>query len=78
MGITTVIDHGRQMDLDRQAKDKGDNGSDTSDEDHENWNTSQSNLASQNQMARPQAPGAWNITVQRSIVQTRATDVQAP
>lgn len=73
MGVTTIIDHGKLagIDLERQKGKGGDDGSENSDSGLEDWNTSQSNLAKHDLSPTTAQNGAWNITVQRSIVQTR-------
>ncbi|KAF3014231.1 hypothetical protein E8E14_009166 [Neopestalotiopsis sp. 37M] len=85
-GVTTVIDYGKQngnvQDIEGQKNTKGDAGSEGSGSIHDNdWNSSESNLADKaaQQDLRHGAHsqqgggngGAWNITVKKSIVQTR-------
>ncbi|KAF7532905.1 hypothetical protein G7054_g7549 [Neopestalotiopsis clavispora] len=85
-GVTTVIDYGKQngngQDIEGQKDTKGDAGSEGSGSIHDNdWNSSESNLADKaaQQDLRHGAHsqqgggngGAWNITVKKSIVQTR-------
>jgi hypothetical protein len=74
-GVTTVIDYANkraQADLEA-GKNKGDNGSEASDSvaGLDDWNNSQSNLAEKAENDQGAANGAWNITVKKSIVQTR-------
>ncbi|KAK6222612.1 hypothetical protein LQW54_000792 [Pestalotiopsis sp. IQ-011] len=81
-GVTTVIDYGKQGnngDLENQ-KNKGDAGSEGSGsiQGNDDWNSSESNLADKahdndRHGAHSQQAGAnpWNITVKKSIVQTR-------
>ncbi|KAI0138242.1 hypothetical protein BJ166DRAFT_490294 [Pestalotiopsis sp. NC0098] len=80
-GVTTVIDYGKQGnngDLEGQ-KGKGDAGSEGSGsiQGNDDWNSSESNLADKahddRHGAHSQQGGAnpWNITVKKSIVQTR-------
>lgn len=73
-GVTTVIDYGKhnaEGDLENQDH-KGDNASEASDsvEAPEDWNSSQSNLADKVN-EDPRNGQAWNIKVEKSIVQTR-------
>ncbi|KAF7558008.1 hypothetical protein G7Z17_g330 [Cylindrodendrum hubeiense] len=73
IGVTTVINHSKTGEADIEGqKYKGDNRSDGSDSvgGLEDWNNSQSNLAERGEEAQA-GPGAWNITVKKSIVQTR-------
>ncbi|KAH7125843.1 hypothetical protein EDB81DRAFT_764939 [Dactylonectria macrodidyma] len=71
IGVTTVINHDSESDLEGQ-KYKGDTRSEGSDSMRgvDDWNSSQSNLAERSEEART-GQGAWNITVKKSIVQTR-------
>ncbi|KAH7136994.1 hypothetical protein B0J13DRAFT_83053 [Dactylonectria estremocensis] len=72
IGVTTVINHDSESDIEGQ-KYKGDSRSEGSDSMRgvDDWNSSQSNLAERSEEVHP-AQGAWNITVKKSIVQTRA------
>ncbi|KAK9771444.1 hypothetical protein AB5N19_03193 [Seiridium cardinale] len=67
-GVTTVIG---DVDLEGQRA-KGDAGSEASDSLRglDDWNSSQSNLADKAN-EEPRGNNAWNITVKKSIVQTR-------
>lgn len=72
IGVTTVIENGQKMDIDTEAqKYSGDSQSEASSNmgRMDDWNTSQSNLAEPAKAARPTQ--GWNITVKKSIVQTR-------
>lgn len=74
IGVTTVIDHGtdNEHNLEDQ-KHMNDNTSEDSDSAMriDNWNSSQSNLADRSEdQTRP----GWNITVKKSVVQTRKVE----
>ncbi|PSR79065.1 hypothetical protein BD289DRAFT_375944 [Coniella lustricola] len=74
IGVTTVIENGqRNMDVDAEAQKyhSGDSQSEASSNlgRLDDWNTSQSNLAEPAQAAR--GTQGWNITVKKSIIQTR-------
>lgn len=75
-GVTTVIRHkddADDFDMER-AQYKADDGSDasTSATRLDDWNSSQSNLADRNEQRRKES--AWNITVKKTVVQSRAED----
>ncbi|KAI9151378.1 hypothetical protein HJFPF1_08580 [Paramyrothecium foliicola] len=76
MGVTTIINRDSQdeADLERQ-KYKADGASDTSASVTrlDDWNSSQSNLADRKD-DDARSPGAWNITVKKTLVQTRVDD----
>lgn len=81
MGVTTVIDHSKgrnDVDLEGNSSDhrghrKGDSSSVVSDpfQQEEDWNSSDSNLASNGKELPADSNTPWNITVKKSIVQTR-------
>jgi hypothetical protein len=73
LGITTVIRHGQEGDVEAGKYKSHDELSDASDSvsrlDTWNNNNSQSNLADDGR-----SPNAWNITVKKTVVQTRGAD----
>ncbi|KAH6972854.1 hypothetical protein BKA56DRAFT_492464 [Ilyonectria sp. MPI-CAGE-AT-0026] len=71
IGVTTVINHDDATDSDLEGqKYKADSRSEGSVGGADDWNNSQSNLADKKEET-PAGQGGWNITVKKSIVQTR-------
>jgi hypothetical protein len=73
MGNTTIIEHDDNEDandskLDLEGQKARDNGSETSEARVDDWNSSQSDLAT----TKPtRSANPWSITVKKSVVQTR-------
>lgn len=71
IGVTTVINHDDAADSDLEGqKYKADSRSEGSVGGTDDWNNSQSNLAERKEETQA-GQGGWNITVKKSIVQTR-------
>lgn len=70
IGVTTVINHGDE----HEGTYKEESGSDGSGsiKQADDWNTSQSHLAEEPQHG--QSGSVWNITVKKTVVQTRGDD----
>jgi hypothetical protein len=68
IGVTTVINHGREEES-RTQRQKGDDGSESSSYIANDWNNSQTDLA-----GRDADAAGWNIMVKKTVVQTRGDD----
>ncbi|KAL2210664.1 hypothetical protein CC79DRAFT_1366047 [Sarocladium strictum] len=68
IGVTTVINHGREAGLKEDTESEGSESIKQKDD----WNNSQSRLAEE--AYHGQKDSVWNITVQKTVVQTRGPD----
>lgn len=74
MGVTTVVNYGKEEDPEKGVFDKKSVAS-SSIHDHDDWEGgSQADLSRQRQLHHQPERSAWNITVKKSIVQTRDAD----
>lgn len=74
MGVTTVVNFGKE-DVEKGMYDKKSTASSSIHERDGDWDgSSQADLARQHQLHNQPERSAWNITVKKSIVQTRNAD----